>query len=123
MSRRLLDHVIQLLLRHRNHRQLAHLRVADHCALFKELLLETGEELLLATALVEVDEHGHVGRLVAATATAVLMAAVLMTVIGLHLGLLLLALVELTTLALLLTVVHLVVHVAQLAAVRLTSAS
>ena len=43
----LLDHVVQLLLSHADHRELTHLRVADHGRLFQELLLESREEMVL----------------------------------------------------------------------------
>ena len=54
--RRLLDHAVELLLCHADYGQLAHLRVSDHSALLKELLLEAREELLLpVVSIVQVD--------------------------------------------------------------------
>ena len=43
MLGRLLDHIIQLLLGHADHGQLAHLRVSNYSRLLQELLLQSGE--------------------------------------------------------------------------------
>lgn len=65
MLGRLLDHIVQLLLGHADYGQLAHLRVPDHSRLLQELLLQSGEKLVLAACIcsaitiVEIDEHGH----------------------------------------------------------------
>ena len=65
MLGRLLDHIVQLLLGHADYGQLAHLRVPDHSRLLQELLLQSGEKLVLAACIcsaitiVEIDKHGH----------------------------------------------------------------
>ena len=99
----LLNHTVQLLLGHADHRQLTHLRVSDHGALLQKLLLEPREELLLCASIsiVQVDQHGHVG----------CMLLLLLLLLHLRLLMLLCVLRGLGRQSPLLTIVHLTLHV------------